>query len=751
MITVDLISPGGAFTPAANGNTQEITTTFSIASSTNTLTCNGATPFVSGDIGKYFMIRGAGSSGESSQWLFGTISGFTSSSVVTLSANATNTLSTTSARMIWGSDDSPAIRAFNTWAQSQTDSITVTLGSGAKGFIFASSDSTATRGGGMCWNVSYTVRVVGNGGVSGTTKFYYTTVFRAFSFVSSTHLKTGTGVYPGILNNGVAYLDSASAGDTSVKCKTPSDATGLFTAGKWAMISGLDTMGTGSPPNPFLYEYVLPTNVNGTTGIITLQDPLQNSYLDTWPVFTVGDAVHDHHGGPATLYAMDDGWGTDATFEGILLDLTATGGQTYSKGYKMTFRDIKLIDGNGLIPSGSKDVEFYDCDLSTYQQEIDKITEYIKYDNTQTGQLRFQSSVNRCDFVNGSSTTSGGFNGTPRFLNIQNSTVGNVIVGASSYGRDDSFVTTGSTFNGTFGYSGISDQGDNTGSLQTDYTFSSSGVIQMPKAGRTAGPGLRWALPGTRCYFSGQETSSPFRVIDWGPGFTVLSVTADSTYIYVQTDWPYTNGFPSWAKSIKVVGSKYLSLASDTVSSTGTVQQLVAATAAGYTAPGRYISKTLNGATCGTQSGSGSIAIPPITGGKLISMKINVTTPYTGVLSSLGWFKGGDSLTGGWVLAGDGSSILSWNPAIDLRTAGLRTITPSGVTGAAGTDQGLALPASDAWLSYWLQGMGTGSVSIISEYNGNNAVGPVFDVELILDQGFAETASSGRRVRFRVR
>lgn len=744
MITVDLISPGGAFTPGATADTQDLTATFSITSGTNTLTCDSATPFVSGDVGKYFMLEGAGSSGAGSVWLFGTISGFTSSSVVTLSTNATKTLTAASKNLIWGTDDGPAFRAFNDWARAQTDSITLTLGSGAKNFMASSSDSGGggARGGGIAWGVTYPLRVLGNG--SSQTRFYFTTVFKSLSFCATFYLKTGTGVYPST-SIYTARLDTASAGTTSLQCKTVGDAA-LFTSGTWALITGLDTMGTGQPPNPFLYEYVYMSNVNTSTGEITLSTGLENTYSDTWPSFNSGTiGLEPDHGGPATLYALDPGWDAEATFEGITFLLGPTGGQTHSKGRKMIFRDIALTDGAGLIPSGSKEVEFYDCDLSTYQMEIDKITESVIFDNTATGQLRFQSSVNRCQFRNGSTTTSGGFNGTPRYLNIENSTVGNLIVGASSFGRNDRFETSGSTFNGTFSYGGIGDDGDNNpgNTLLTDYTLSSSGVITMPRASRDY-PGLRWALPGTRCYFTGRETTGGLRTVTWGPMFTVLSVTADATNIYVQTDWPFTNGFESWMTAIIVLPALTVTAAASTITSNAALQNVMAATSAGKIYPGTYSTATLTGATAGTDTGSNSIAVLPATGGRLVSLKVNVTTPYTGVESTLNWGKATQ-----FVLAAGGTSFVTWNPRFDLKTPGLRTITPSGVTGAVGADANLTLPSSDVWLSHWLASMSTGARDVRAEYAGNPALGPVFTVELIVDQGIIPNAVAPLRLRLR--
>lgn len=724
MITVDITSPGGAFTPAASGNTQELTTTFSITSGTNTLTCNGATPFVSGDTGKYILIHGPGSGGFDGTWLFTTMT-FVSSSQVTLGTNATKTLTAASAYCAWGNDDGPAFRAFNTWAQAQSDSITLTLGTSKK-FIFATGEA-APRGGSLSWGVTQTLTIQGTG--SSSTKLIYCGVSGSFGFGATNYLKSGDGTWGGS-SIFTARLNTVLAGSSQALCKTIADAS-LFTTNTWALLSSTDLMGTGQPPNPFLFEYVYMTNVNTGSGVITFQNSVSNAYLDTLPNFSAGTAgAQPDEGGPATLYVLDPGWNVDATFQGFTF---INGfGQATTKARKLVFRDVTVPDTAGLIPTGSKAVEFYNCNLSSYQMEIDKITESVIFDATVTGQLLFQSSIDRVIIRNGSTISS--LNGTPRFLEVYNSTVGNVGLGATSFGRTDSFITSGSTFNGTFTYSGATDSGDNTGVLQTDYTLSSSGVITMPRSGRPYA-GLRWAVPGTRCYFTGRETTGSLRTVDWGPTFTVRSVTADATNIYVQTDWPYTSGFQSWMTRINVVPSQYLSFGSDTVSSTVEVQRLMAATAASRGIPGTYVTAALNGGNCGTDVGSSSIAVTPQTGGKLISLTVNVTTPYTGIAPTLNWGKATQ-----FVLAAGGASFVTWNPRLDLKTAGTRVITPSGVTGTAGADANLSLPSADAWLSHWLSSMSTGSTDIRTEYAGNPSVGPVFTVEMILDQGFIPTA-----------
>src|SRR3974390_605674 len=139
--TIDITAPAGVFTPAAVGNTQQLTTTWTIANGGTTLTCNGASPFVSGDTGKSFMLANAGPTGYPyNGYLVGTLT-YVSSTQVTVSSAASQALSASSELMVWGADDAPAFVACNTWARAQTSAITVTFGSGAYTFFMASGTS----------------------------------------------------------------------------------------------------------------------------------------------------------------------------------------------------------------------------------------------------------------------------------------------------------------------------------------------------------------------------------------------------------------------------------------------------------------------------------------------------------------------------------------------------------------------------------------------------------------------------------
>lgn len=719
MITVDITSPGGAFTPAAPANTQELTTTFSISSGTATLTCNGASPFVSGDTGKTFMIDGPGTTDINGSWLVGTLT-YVSANQVTLSVNATQTITSQSCYMAWGNDDAAAFRACNTWAQAQSDEITVTLGS--KKYIFASTDPVTLRGGAVGYNINLGITFQGNG--IANTKWICSNVHRSFPMPQTIfYLKSGTGVYPDYTTEPyTARLDTVAAGSSTVQCKDIADAL-LFTNDTYALLTCADLQGGGTPPNPYLYEYVYLTDVNTTTGVITFQSPVANTYSDTLPEDTLNLVQEPDQAGPATLYALDPAWNSDVTYEGF--EFYNPWGQTATKGLRTIFRDIQDLGPWGIFPTGSKEVQFINCNLP-YTMEVDKITEHVIFDNTTAGELLFQSSVNRVEIINGSTVDS--LNGTSRLIEVHNSTIDDIGIGATGFGRTESFITSGSTYTGGLTYSGINDLGDNAGGstiLDDGYTMSSSGVIRMAYAGRPYF-GLRWATPGARVYLYGREIGGSLRPVQWGPMMTVLSVTRDTDYIYVQTDWPYTSGFPTWVQGIRTVPSTYINFAADTVTSTENVQVLVDATAAGFHKPGSYRLKEFNGSNCGTDIGTNQTSIQDL-GGRLISFSINVTTPYTGAQSTLTWSTGLVTLT-------DPFTFQTWTPVINLKAAGNRVIAPAGVTGTQTGDSSLSLPNASMWLARPLIGWGTGSKDIRTEYAGNPSLGPVFTVEVKLNQ-----------------
>lgn len=79
----------------------------SMTSGSGTLTCSTSSPFTAGDVGKAIMVKGASTTQQTT--LVGTITGYTNASTVTVSVNASTTIS--NAVVMWGTDDTTEIQA----------------------------------------------------------------------------------------------------------------------------------------------------------------------------------------------------------------------------------------------------------------------------------------------------------------------------------------------------------------------------------------------------------------------------------------------------------------------------------------------------------------------------------------------------------------------------------------------------------------------------------------------------------------
>jgi len=119
------------------------------------------------------------------------------------------------------------------------------------------------------------------------------------------------------------------------------------------------------------------------------------------------------------------------------------------------------------------------------------------------------------------------------------------------------------------------------------------------------------------------------------------------------------------------------------------------------------------------------------------SFTINVTTPYTGVNTPL-TYNAGIALNG---VGGSATVILpngttaQYIPVIDLQRSGIRTITPTGVVGSGGSDSSLTLPGPTSWLTEAFDTKVYANNNVVSEYNGNPALGPVFTITIVTNSG----------------
>jgi len=732
MPTVDFVSPAGAFTPAGVGDAQDLTTTWTISSGSPNLTCNGASPFVSGDTGKAFNLTGAGASGGV---LSGTLT-FVSSTQVTLSVNAGTALSATSARLVWGTDNAPAVQAFNTWAQSQVSPITLTLGAGAQTFFFRAADANQKRGNSFAWGVSQALTVSGNGP---SNTIFIGGLPGGCGLGAQFNMQSGNGAYS---NSSIwtAKLQTVQAGSSQVTCITTADAM-LFSNNTYAMISGIDLQGSGTPPNPYYFEYVKITNVNTSTGVITLSAPLANTYKSTWPVFNGGTpGLHPDEGGPATLYVFDQAWVINVTYSGLATDNGLTGGRTQCEAYQCAFTNYNCLDSIGWAPSINGSISFTGCNLGNIETEVDKLVYSLTLDST-ICKLKFQSSINQVIIQNG--CTVAGLNGTPLNLSISNSTITNTGWGATSYGVNSILTISNVTFSGTYGYSPVHDSGDKTGNFQNDYPLS-GGTITFTKSGSES---IRWGVPGTLCFFnlptlgSGAEPG-----FSYGPTFTITDVIDGGSTVSMPTSM--NGGYPSFGGTgpTGIIVPAYPSITATNTTGVAGAVNASAMTSAGYGGQRvlTYATTSFNGATMGVNGTGLQAAMSDIIAGKVVSIVINVTTPYTGTNTPFTWtFLPGNYW--GIDLTNVNGSRVAWAGAsfkINMRTAGTRTITPSGVTGSVSGDAGLALPVSSFWIGENWGTQMNGSADIRSEYNANPSIGPVFTLTVITNQDPFSTSTT---------
>jgi hypothetical protein len=164
-------------------------------------------------------------------------------------------------------NDNAAFTAFNSWAKSWQISnsglIELDIPSGS----VCTFSSTGESGNWFARGIK-SLLVVGSGATTGS---------RA---TLSDNNGAGNGFFLGgfgIVADKVhsSRVATVAAGANIVTLLTPGESS-RFKVGNWALISGLDMMGYGYPPNPAFFEYVQITAINSGTGAITFAAPLVN-------------------------------------------------------------------------------------------------------------------------------------------------------------------------------------------------------------------------------------------------------------------------------------------------------------------------------------------------------------------------------------------------------------------------------------------------------------------------------------------
>lgn len=716
MPTTDLVSGGNGFAGGGVGDGQRASITASITSGASpVLTPTSATTtFSAGDVGKVIYVVYSSTS-YPTNLTSPTITAFNAGTgAVTLSG--TNATAATSVAMdiLWGSSNSSALSAFNTWALAQVGQTVLTIPAGrfcvnSNPFVMPNRNLPDVK-----W--------IGAG--AGST---------IISHMVASEARLG-GDIP-IKQKGLAdaagnsaRLLTASAGLNTITLSNPSGTDGggatygsRMIVGRYCLIAGFDMQSVASglfgyPPNFYFYEWNKITGYNSGTGVVTLQNPLTQAYKSTWPHWSDGDSGHADQGGPATIWVA--GADYDSTVELNDLTIDSPYNQTAILCRDVILRRVTHI-GPGTYPTQCNNFTADTC-VYPLSLEIDKCVNNVTFINSDLNILFFQSASPNILSVTGGTLKQS--TGTPKrftYDGIAFTGAAKLQVGAAAYG-----VTSFGDVRNCTGIVEFSRNSGNTGDVGAATSFYSfnAGVMRFLK---TDNDGISGQANPSRFFMPGAWISFDDKYID-----QVVDTYEDGTYVYIQwrntTDWlvtPIAQLKPHPCPDFTMRNCA------------GTALELEDWNQAPARIPLYSYSKRTY-----TADGTGTtVKTAPTILGRLTTIKLTVATPGS-VAFNVSRFNN-------WNLYKTDYTSTAIGPAIACAFGGLRTVTGAAApSGAQGTD---VLPDLTSLGQLWSTPGQYFSGPIFSA-NGSNAV---ITMEINVDQGIpsAVAANQNARVRLRVR
>lgn len=558
-----------------------------------------------------------------------------------------------------GSDFASAAIAWNDFIATMTpsDTLTVTLRNAANG---GSNDwylDNASNAG-LCFGAlgGRTVKFVIQDGI---------TLHGGGSFNLARNIATNDN------NTSSSRVDTVEIGQDYIILKTPSEHT-RYSIGQWISLGAVDTIGFGSPHSPRIYDHLQIASKDvdvATNGRMNLSGPATNRYLDTLPVSNAGDGFHPDCGGPATIWLFLETYDLDITFElgaNVLIQRDDLG-LIYCKARKVTVNAPASsgFGGLGLCPTIAQGFNLNGGFISNANgTEVDKVIGTLNSNGASWFDVHVQTGIGEGHFID---TTV-----THHFQLMRKTYIeggcdlqGDFWAGPTSYAWcDELHIRGNNTIAGPFHRS-------NMGYLISDWEWIGGGVFRGLKSEIPAENGL--LFPGGWWYFSGTR--------HYGKPFQVVNVTYDETYFYSHTtlsEYP-TFDFGQFSDDFAVTHFRNVTCLK--VYSEGGVTTSDDAISALNDYPwGRPLEEyTLKNIT-GAHDGATDLSFP--VNGQSMLVEIDVSRAYTGAQSTcrlqLGQF--------GFFMMNGTTIARPQGLYVDLKQTGTRHITPSGVTGAAGTD-----------------------------------------------------------------
>jgi hypothetical protein len=327
------------------------------------------------------------------------------------------------------------------------------------------------------------------------------------------------------------FLNSAKPGDTTVTLKSAADV-GKFHVNGWVCIAGLSLMTYGYPPNIQYVEYHKVTAINGST--LTLDAPLRETYLDTWPLIASGsdpNALGSQMGGPAIAFALHDAFDGVFRLKGFTITPTTSQCDTFYNGREHYNEDIVWNNQpgtHGPAPTMAQKATFVNCTIKG-DSEIDKMCEKIEFINCNGATVLNQSTSNREMLLD--NCTFNWVVSTVRRTTVRNGCQINMLqAGAGFYGAAESLTIQDST---------IKEAQASYHYYNTQYPITfANGIFMVPKNNSNAyAEACKTFVPG-HSYLAGAYSGYAATQNEAGPDFKfkVVAVREDASYIYIETD-----------------------------------------------------------------------------------------------------------------------------------------------------------------------------------------------------------------------
>jgi hypothetical protein len=597
-------------------------------------------------------------------------------------------------------DDSAAFLAFQTWAQAQTHGVVLVIPAGTYVVTPVTLQAPGFRGGARFYAGISDLTIIAYGAT--LTNFYREDPFEFDRIVNYT-----------------ARIASTAVGDTTATLLNSADAS-KFNVNDWVAVTSLEMQGAdqGFPPNWYNVDYTQIKTISGTT--VTFTSALLRTHLSTFPISGPGTANPSYDwGGPATIVRMQPDWNQSVRVYGMTVS-----GKTNCCARKMEMIDCNFAafvssTNQTDTASSGQEIIFRRCVSGTGTFEVDKNIGILKFIDCTIDTLSLQSASVETLVVDGckilTQLKGGAKNTSLKDSHIKNLLMGPTVGFAKTLLLDDCRVGSVS-WSDTLHFIALSSLTFTSGTFSAP--ISNTSVFQQVQ---------RIAIPGAVMYIVANAGFGG----SYGNHFIITRVYEDATNIYFDTT---LTAIPTFVLG-GFAGAQPPNIGVHPGASvyargcTGCLEVQMWSRQPGGKPVNSEAHRAYSNNISNTHIGAGTDKPPIWCQGALVSLTINVIRPYTGpaatmLLSPCGQF-------GAYVTQMATSTLAQYLVKVDTKVAGVRTVTPTAVTGNQPNDVIPVPTAGGIW--FWASAV---DPILLTTLTTETAVQmPIVQIDLVTDQG----------------